>query len=349
VDFRGDGDHGGGAVVVASAQQTFRADRHAVGMSSFSRHEVSAEDAELRLDRFCALRHPEHSRMRLTEWIRAGLVTVDGKPAKPSDLVRTGAHVELRIPALTDQRVEPEAIELSIVYQDDQLLVIDKPRGLVVHPGAGVQRGTLVAALLHLDPNIAGVGGEGRSGLVHRLDRGTTGLMVVARNATAHRLLQQQFQARTVEKRYDAIVQGRLRRPTGTIELPVGRDPRQRIKMSTRSPRARAASSTYRVVREIPGFSWVEVQIHTGRTHQVRVHLAALGHPLVGDTLYGAGRPVQIADTARRAEIERFGRPALHARRLCFDHPVTSERCCFEAPWPSDLTTLWATLEGAAR
>jgi 23S rRNA pseudouridine1911/1915/1917 synthase len=309
-------------------------------------HQAGPDDEGLRLDRFCALRHPEISRSRLAAWIREGRVTLDGRPARPSEAVRAGTQVEIDFPPPVDDTLRPEPIALALVYEDEDLLVLDKPPGLVVHPGAGVREGTLAAALLHHDPALAGVGGAGRSGLVHRLDRGTSGLLVVARSDAAHRALAAQFHARRVEKIYDAITWGRPRVREGEIDLGVGRDPRLRVRMRAGVAGGRTARSLYRVVEEVPGFARVEVQILTGRTHQVRVHLAALGHPIVGDATYGGERSASVGDPRRRQAVRAIGRPALHARRLAFDHPRTGLRVAFEAPWPADLRDLWCALGG---
>jgi 23S rRNA pseudouridine1911/1915/1917 synthase len=311
-----------------------------------ARHEAGPGDEGLRLDRFCALRHPEVSRSRLAALIREGRITLDGRAARPSEPLRAGARIAIDFPPADDDTLVPEAIALSIVYEDAELLVLDKPAGLVVHPGAGVREGTLAAALLHHDPALAGVGGAGRSGLVHRLDRGTSGLMVVARSDAAHRALAAQFHARTVEKIYDAIAWGRPREREGEIDLGVGRDPKNRLRMRAGVAGGRAARSLYRVLEEVPGFARLEVRILTGRTHQVRVHLAALGHPIVGDATYGGERSASVGDPKRRQAVRAIGRPALHARRLAFDHPRTGARVFFEAPWPDDLRVLWSALGG---
>lgn len=312
------------------------------------RHEVAEPDDGLRLDRFCALHHPEVSRSRLTLLIREGRVRLDGRVSRPSETVRRGAVVEVEIPPTPATALRPEPIPLSIVFEDGELIVLDKPAGLVVHPGAGVREGTLAAALLHRFPDLAGVGGEGRSGLVHRLDRGTTGLMVVARNDAVLRALAAQFRQREVEKLYDAIVWGRPRDAEGEVDLTVGRDPRRRVRMRAGVRGGRKATSLYRVLEEVPGFARLEVRILTGRTHQVRVHLAALGHPIVGDATYGGERSASLADPRRRAAVRAIGRPALHARRLAFVHPRTGERIGFEVPWPADLRELWSALGGGA-
>lgn len=313
-----------------------------------TRHEDVAgpDEAGLRLDRFCAARHPEVSRTRLAGLIKDGRVRLDGRPARPSERLAEGSVVVLEIPPLEDERLVPEERPLVVLHEDDDLLVLDKPADLVVHPGAGVQGGTLAAALLFRDPGLAGVGGEGRSGLVHRLDRGTTGVMVVARNEAAHHALQEQFRARTVEKLYHAIVWGRPREPEGRVDLPVGRDPRVRLRMATCVAGARAAVSLYRTRAEVPGFAFLEVRILTGRTHQVRVHLAAIGHPIVGDETYGGIRIASVTDPRRRQALKQVDRPLLHAARLALDHPRTGERMVFTAPWPDDLSAAWSALGG---
>ncbi len=312
--------------------------------------ELTEDEAGVRIDRVLAARLPEHSRSRLSGLIKGGEVLVDGQPVRPSEAFEAGARVELTVPQkMVDERVEPEAIPLAIIHEDDSVIVLDKPAGMVVHPGAGVRDGTLVSALLHHAPELAGVGGSGRSGLVHRLDRGTTGLLVVAKTERAHRELQGQFQARTIDKVYDAIVWGRPRESEGEIELPIARDPSNRTKMTTRAPGGRHAHSRYRVNEEVPGFAWVAVKILTGRTHQVRVHLLALGHPLVGDVTYAGDRARSVVDPQKRKAIRQMTRPALHARRLAFTHPESGQRMSFVSNWPEDLLTLWSALGGSGR
>lgn len=312
------------------------------------RHTVTPSEAGSRLDRFCAARHPERSRARLTALIKAGAVRVDGALARPAAQLVAGAVVTIDFPPIESTRLQPAAIPLAILYEDEALLVLDKPPGLVMHPGSGTGPETLAAALLHHDPRLAGIGGEARSGLVHRLDKGTSGVLVVARTDAAHRALAAQFRGRSVEKWYDALVWGRPRHATGRIELPVGRDPKARVKMSTRAPGGRAATSLYRVEQELPGFAWVAVQILTGRTHQVRVHLAAIGHPLLGDATYGGARAASVQGAARRRLLSAWTRPALHARSIAFEHPVSGERLAFTAPWPADLQALWQALRDGA-
>lgn len=310
------------------------------------RHPVDPADEGARLDRFLARLHPERSRTQLAELCKQGRVTVDGAPARPSTLLRSGARVEITLPPLESDRLEPEPIPLAILHEDEHVLVLDKPADLVVHPGAGVQGGTLAAALLHHDPSLAGVGGDGRSGIVHRLDRGTSGLMVVAKTDPAHRALSRQFHDRAVEKVYDAIVWGRPAEAEGEIDRPIGRHPTQRWKMATGVVHGREALSRYRVVEEVPGFARIAVRILTGRTHQVRVHMAAIGYPIVGDITYAGDRSRSLVDPRIRKAVRDLKRPSLHARRLVFDHPATGERMAFAVRWPADLQAMWQALGG---
>lgn len=309
-------------------------------------HRTGPEDAGCRLDRFCAARHPEHSRSFLARLIREGAVLVDGRTARPGTPLAPGAEVAIRVPPPVSREPTPIALPLEILHQDEAVLVLDKPAGLVVHRGAGVRGPTLADGLVAFDPRLAAVGGEGRAGLVHRLDKGTSGLLVVARTPEAHRRLQEQFRARTVDKRYLAITWGRPRADEGEIEQPVGRDPRSRVRMSTRAPRGRPARSLWRKLDEVRGFALLEVTILTGRTHQVRVHLAALGHPIVGDTTYAGDRSRQVQDPGRRRAVRALGRPALHAARLGFVHPVTGRALLFTRRMPDDMVRLWQALGG---
>jgi 23S rRNA pseudouridine1911/1915/1917 synthase len=309
-------------------------------------HEVETDEAGLRLDVFCARRHPEHSRSFLSRLIRERRVLLNDVPAKPRETVAEGARVELRIPPLRDDTIEPEAIPLDVLYEDETLLVVNKPAGLVVHPGAGARDGTLAAALIHRDPRLAGVGGPGRPGIVHRLDRGTSGAMVVARTEAAYLHLQRLFEERRVEKVYLAITWGRPRESEGEVDRPIGRHPSARVKMAVDGLGARPALSTWRTLTEVPGFALLEVRISTGRTHQVRVHLDAIGHPIVGDVTYAGDRARSVTDPARRSAIRRLDRPALHAWRLAFEHPDGDRSLDFEAPVPRDLLALWEALGG---
>ena len=301
-------------------------------------HRLVVEDAEegRRLDSWIAGKLPDLSRSRVQSLIETEHVRVDRKAARPSARVRAGQTVVVEIPAAAPAVPQPEDIPLRIVHEDAHLLVVDKPAGLAVHPGAGRDAGTLVNALLHHVKDLSGIGGVLRPGIVHRLDRGTSGLLLVAKDDATHRHLARQFAGRTVEKEYLAVVAGVPARPHGTITAAIGRDPVHRKRMSVRGPRGRAAHSEYAVLEALDGAALLRVRIHTGRTHQIRVHLASIGHPIVADKVYGGTR-------AERG-LPPLARPALHAARLCFTHPGTGERLCFESPLPADIEELLATL-----
>jgi 23S rRNA pseudouridine1911/1915/1917 synthase len=305
---------------------------------------AARDDAGLRLDQFLARRLPGLSRARIQQLIRTGRVAVSRGAAKPARAVEAGLDVQVDIPAPTPSRPQPEALPLVVLHDDDDLAVIDKPAGMVVHPGAGHAAGTLVNVLLHHVRGLSGIGGEERPGIVHRLDRGTSGLMVIAKHDTAHRALARQFQLRTVDKEYMTLVWGAV--PAGlTLDTPVGRDPKHRLKMSSRSPRARPAHTTIVEAEPLGGVTLLRVRIATGRTHQIRVHLSEAGHPVVGDALYGG---VRRQVPARLAPLSRLGRPFLHAARLAFSHPTTHERLAFESPFPDDLAGLIGDLRATA-
>jgi 23S rRNA pseudouridine1911/1915/1917 synthase len=276
--------------------------------------------------------------------IAAGGVLVDGRAARPSLRLKAGQSVSVRLPAPRPAEPAAEDIPITVVHEDRHLLVVDKPAGLVVHPGAGRASGTLVNALLHRVRDLSGIGGVLRPGIVHRLDRGTSGLLVVAKDDATHLALSRQFSGRTVEKEYLAVVLGVPRAREGAIDAPIGRDPVHRQRMSVRAPRGRTARSTYRVVEALDGAALLRVRIATGRTHQIRVHLAALGHPVAGDATYGGRRSPASRRPEARAALEALARPALHAARLAFTHPATGERLSFESPLPADLQDLLAAL-----
>ena len=301
---------------------------------------VEATDAGGRLDRWLAGKLPELSRARVQGLIEQGAVRVDGRPARASARVKAGQRVEVAVPDPAPAAPAPEEIPLRVVHEDARLIVIDKPAGLVVHPGAGTARGTLVNALLHRVKDLSGIGGVLRPGIVHRLDRGTSGLLVAAKDDAAHQDLARQFASRTVEKEYLAVVLGRPRRASGTIDAPIGRDPVHRKRMSVRAPRGRAARTTYSVEEPLEGAALLRVRIHTGRTHQIRVHLASVGHPIAGDATYGGRRLAATASPRLAEALRELGRPALHAARLAFTHPATGERVAFQSPLPDDLARL---------
>lgn len=284
-------------------------------------------DAGGRLDRFLGARCTEFSRSRLQGFIRDGLAWVNGSPAKPSLVLREGDVVVLEIP--TESAPSPltaEEMPLGILFEDEHLLVIDKPAGLVVHPGAGNREGTLANGLLHHCSGIEIVGGTERPGIVHRLDKETSGCLVVAKTETAHRALAEQFASRDVGKTYLALVDGKPRMPHGKIEAPIGRHPIHRQKMAV-VERGRESLTHYRVLDSREGKALVQCQPKTGRTHQIRVHLKHLGHPVTGDPVYGR----------RGTHTRHF----LHAWRLEFTHPATGKRISFQAPLPGDFPA-WA-------
>lgn len=287
--------------------------------------EVQSADAGQRLDRFLAQALPAFSRARLQALIREKFVTVNGKPARPRDAVRARAIVEVREPELEKIDAQPEAMHLDILFEDDDLLVLNKPAGLVVHPGAGHQQHTLVNALLAHCKNLSGIGGKERPGIVHRLDKETSGVLVVAKNDATHRDLSKQFAERTTGKVYLALVAGTLREKTGTIDAPIARHPVHRQRMSIAKRAGRPAKTDYRVLESNGYVSLVECTIHTGRTHQIRVHLHHLGHPVLGDKVYGGKR----AGTSPRQ--------MLHASKLTFVHPRIEMPMSFTAPIPNDF------------
>jgi 23S rRNA pseudouridine1911/1915/1917 synthase len=252
--------------------------------------------------------------------------------------------VDVTVPAPVAADPAPEAIPLRVVHEDPFLVVVDKPAGLVVHPGAGNPAGTLVNALLHHVRDLSGVGGVLRPGIVHRLDKGTSGLLVVAKDDVTHRELVRQFASREVHKQYLAIVLGVPARPRQAIELPIGRDPLHRQRMSVKAAQGRPARSSYELVESLDGAALLRVTIFTGRTHQIRVHLAALGHPVAGDALSGGTRTPASRRPASRQALQALERPALHAAALAFRHPQSGERLAFESPLPPDLVALLAAL-----
>jgi 23S rRNA pseudouridine1911/1915/1917 synthase len=296
---------------------------------------VPDDRAGWRLDRFLAAELPEFSRSRLQSLIRDGQVELRGQKVRAREPVRPGDVVRLEIPPPRETRLQAEAIPLQILFEDEDLLVVNKPPGLVVHPGAGNLAHTLVNALLHRGSDLSVIGGEQRPGIVHRLDKETSGCLVVAKNDAAHQSLAKQFLERRVTKIYLALVHGKLRRPRGTIEAPIGRHPVQRKKMHVDPRRGRLAKTEYRVLESLGGISLVECVLHSGRTHQIRVHLHHLGHPVIGDALYG-----------KKATASR---QMLHAWKLGFIHPRTAEPMLFEAPVPADFLAAHQSLsqEGA--
>ena len=293
------------------------------------------DEAGERLDTFLAQRCPDLSRTRIQALTTEGFVTVDGDSAKPAARLRQGQTVSLVVPPPAPSSLVPQAMDLHVVYEDSDLLVIDKPAGLVTHPAPGHPDHTLANAVLAHCPDLEGVGGEIRPGLVHRLDRDTSGLIVVAKNDTAQAGLSAQFKDRTVSKAYLAAVTGHPDPERATIDAPIGRHPRSRTRMAIVSA-GRDAVTEYDVLRQLRGYSLVEARPRTGRTHQIRVHMASIGHPVAGDATYG--RPAPGLD-----------RHFLHAHRLAFDHPRTGNRLELESPLPKDLQTFLDSVAFAPR
>jgi 23S rRNA pseudouridine1911/1915/1917 synthase len=307
---------------------------------------VSDESAGQRLDVFLAGVLPSQSRSQIQRLIKNGHVRVDGREARPNSPVKTGQAIDVDIPTPVDPAPQAEALPLPIVYQDHDIVVVDKPAGMVVHPAAGHEGGTLVNALLHHVDDLSGIGGERRPGIVHRLDRGTSGLMVVAKHDAAHDELARQFHDREVEKEYVALVWGHVAAGR-RIDAPIGRDPINRKKMSARARRSREAVT--RIVRAdpvSPALTLARIAIHTGRTHQIRVHLSAIGHPIVGDSLYGGVRRRVPGDVRAVTHLDR---PFLHAARLAFKHPSDGRRMSFESALPEDLQRVLDDLESEQR
>ncbi len=303
---------------------------------------VPPDAAGMRLDRFLATIAALGTRTRAKQLIDDGLVLVDGSSRKSAHAVRAGERIAITLPPPEPSTLVPEALPVSILYEDEFLVAIDKPPGMVVHPAPGARRGTVVHALLHRLGALPGAGAPERPGIVHRLDRDTSGVLVVARTAAALEGLARQFRERTLQKRYLAIVHGRVGPMRGTVDRPIGRDPKARKQMSVRSPRGRAAVTHYEVLERLPGATYLGLRPETGRTHQLRVHLAALGHPIVGDRVYGGTRTAGRSTAS--AVLAACARQALHAESLAFTHPTLGTPVVVRAALPADMASLLAAL-----
>lgn len=305
---------------------------------------VDVDAAGMRLDAYLAAHIEGWSRARLQRLIDEEDVFLNGKPAKSSHKLTAGDEIEVVLSPPPSTSFKPEDIPLNIVYEDDHIVVVNKPAGLVVHPAAGIYSGTLANGLAFHFEKLAVRGGSARPGIVHRLDKDTSGLLVVAKTETAHENLANQFRARTVFKNYVALVYGVVKLPEGRIEQPIARDPRNRTRMAVVSG-GREALSLFKVRHSYDAFTLLDVELKTGRTHQIRVHLAWLKHPVVGDDLYSGGRENSVQDPQLRAAIRRLDRQFLHAERLGFDHPATKEQVQFNAPLPDELNDFLQEVE----
>lgn len=314
---------------------------------------VENSEVGLRLDRVVTTRYPQLSRTRVQELIESALILLDGKAAKGAQKLRLGQRIEVRAPERPPILAEAESISLTVLFEDDDLLVIDKPAGMIVHAGAGVARGTLVNALLGRGQSLSKGGDALRPGIVHRLDKETSGVILVAKNDYAHAKLGEAFRARTIKKTYISLVHGLLVGDHGRIDLPIARDPVKRTRMTTQRKtwhgealsNPREARTDWRALARIDSTTLVEVQLHTGRTHQIRVHFSALKHPVVGDTLYGAPSQLRIG----QEPLPPLDRNFLHAARLGFAQPRTGQWIEVRAPLPASLHAFLATAAAAAK
>jgi 23S rRNA pseudouridine1911/1915/1917 synthase len=300
-----------------------------------------------RLDKFLAEALPDFSRTQIQRLIAAGQVELPRGKATARYRVRSGERIYLEVPPPKPTHLAPEDMALDIVFEDDALVVVNKPAGMVVHPAPGHDHGTLVNALLHHCQSLSGVGGEARPGIVHRLDKDTSGLLLVAKHDRSHRHLSEQLRHRTLSRHYLALVQGHLAAEQGTIDAPIGRHPKHRQKMAVVASNGRAARTHYQVLEAWGALSLLQLSLETGRTHQIRVHLAHISRPVIGDPLYGTRAVSLPRHPALERWLRTFPRQALHARALQFEHPESGETMAFSAPPPDDLAELIARVQQA--
>ncbi|HHZ84026.1 MAG TPA: RluA family pseudouridine synthase [Nitrospirales bacterium] len=303
---------------------------------------VASGESPKRLDHYLTVQGLSLTRMAIQRLVKEGQVMVNGAPIKSSYRVRPLDVITVDIPAPTPIEIRPEAIPLDIVYEDEVLVVLNKAAGIVVHPAPGNWTGTLVNALLGHLGSLSSIGGRERPGLVHRLDKGTSGVMVVAKTDSAHQLLAKQFKAHSITRVYRTVVAGSIKKSKGTIDLAIGRDMKERKKMSSRTAKPRASVTEFQLVERVGKIATIlEIRPQTGRTHQIRVHLSSIGHPVVGDVIYG-GRHAHVLEDVI------FDRPMLHAAVLGFTHPIHQNYCEYEVPIPDDMKTCLTQLKEAA-
>jgi len=302
---------------------------------------VDKIDAGKRLDVLIAARLLDHSRSFIAHLLADGRIKIQGKIMKPGYRVKSGDRINGAVPPPEPLTFGAEPIPVDILFEDEQMIVVNKQPGLVVHPAPGHYSGTLVNALLYHCPTLGGIGGKVRPGIVHRLDKDTSGVLVVAKNDTAHHHLTRQFKSREVKKRYLALVHGQVTEGSGTVTLSIGRHPVDRKKMSTRSRTARGAETRWKVLERFDGVTLLALDLKTGRTHQIRVHCAAIGHPVVGDAVYGGRRRLDVSGRGKSVSPQiKAVRQMLHAQCLQFSHPADERPMSFEAPLPADMAGL---------
>jgi len=313
-------------------------------MESIISYKVEANDPRKRLDIFLSQKDPNLSRSQIKKLITEGRVEVKGKKAKAGMRLQENDLVTIKLPPPRKMELLPEPIPLKIIFEDEHLMVVDKPAGMVVHPGAGNFSGTLVNALLYHCPNLPGIGNVLRPGIVHRLDKGTSGVLVVAKDEISHRRLAEQFKTHSAERKYIGLVLG-LISPEGNITTLIGRHPLDRKRMSVKPRRGREAKTYLKVIKQFRNFSLVEFTLATGRTHQIRVQLSSLGHPILGDPVYGGRKGLNFLEPYLKQGLLNLKRQALHAYYLGITHPVTKEKLIFTSPLPADIQEVIALLE----